>query len=205
MDGLTFTSNLIASLAWPIATIVIVALLRTPLAKLVVLLKRLKWNELEMDFTEEFEQLEVLAEAAKLPPASPPSVEPFKIVSTDIRTAMVELAMKAPSVAVRNAWRKLEFRLARAISKAGNKEQITGETMLKRAIELKLIDKDVADTVSYLRVMKNQAVRGPAHFDAAKALEFIDYADRVALALPEGLSIYDEPEEVKSARRAAPT
>jgi hypothetical protein len=56
VDGLTFTSELVKSLAWPAATVGIVLLLRKPMGKLLVLLKKLKYGDLEAEFGELVQQ-----------------------------------------------------------------------------------------------------------------------------------------------------
>ncbi|MDB5321760.1 MAG: hypothetical protein JWN40_3391 [Phycisphaerales bacterium] len=68
MDGLTFTSELVKSLAWPAAALFIVVLLRNPLATLVPLLKKVKYGELEAEFGETVKELE--KEAEKVLPIS---------------------------------------------------------------------------------------------------------------------------------------
>jgi hypothetical protein len=57
MDGFTFTTELIKALAWPSSVIILVFLLRKPIIELVPLMKKLKFKELEMEFSQEVKAL----------------------------------------------------------------------------------------------------------------------------------------------------
>lgn len=67
MDWLTFISSVIHYVAWPATLLIIVVLLRKPIRDLIPLLKRLKWKELELEFTEKLVEAKTLA-AEVLPP-----------------------------------------------------------------------------------------------------------------------------------------
>ena len=47
MDTLTFISKIVDALAWPGATIIIVFLLKQPLAKILLIISHLKYKDLE--------------------------------------------------------------------------------------------------------------------------------------------------------------
>lgn len=64
MDVLTFISELIKSLAWPVAIIILVILLRKPIVELIPLLRRLKYKDLELEFSQEVTELKAEVEAA---------------------------------------------------------------------------------------------------------------------------------------------
>lgn len=64
MDGFTLTDGLVKSLAWPVAAVVMVILLRNPLAKLIPLLRKLKYKEWEAEFSEKLDRVEKTAAAA---------------------------------------------------------------------------------------------------------------------------------------------
>ncbi len=51
MDTLEFIASIIDSLAWPLAIVVLIFILRMPLGKLIPFLERLKFKGLELDFT----------------------------------------------------------------------------------------------------------------------------------------------------------
>ena len=49
MDWLTFISNLIDSLAWPVALVIALLAFRKPLTSVIPMLKRLRYKELEVE------------------------------------------------------------------------------------------------------------------------------------------------------------
>jgi hypothetical protein len=53
MDALTFISEIVKALAWPTAIVVLVSLLKKPIVELVPLMKKLKYKELELEFSQE--------------------------------------------------------------------------------------------------------------------------------------------------------
>src|SRR5215218_6571872 len=104
MDGLTFTSQLVAALAWPITLLVSVLLLRKLLAELVPLLRKLKYSDVELTFGKEVAQLEHTAAAAGLLVSSSMTHE---------RETLIRLAQVRPRSAIRGAWEKVESSLVK--------------------------------------------------------------------------------------------
>ena len=52
MDTLTFVSEALKSLAWPVVVVFLVLMLKKPITELIPLLRKLKYKELEMEFSE---------------------------------------------------------------------------------------------------------------------------------------------------------
>ena len=65
MDWLQFLASIIGSLAWPLALVVIVLILRRQLVDILRRLKRLKYGEAEAEFGEKLEEVE--EDIAELP------------------------------------------------------------------------------------------------------------------------------------------
>jgi len=53
MDTLTFIVELLKAFAWPIVIVILIAMLRKPIAQLIPLLHRLKYKGLELEFSKE--------------------------------------------------------------------------------------------------------------------------------------------------------
>ncbi len=107
MDGLTFTSELVKALAWPVATVTIVVFLRRPMGRLLVLLKRVKYGDVEAEFgdgvkeaTKEAEEVLAIVEDTKTEPT--------------ISDRLAGLLALSPNAAVLDAWREVE-KTARAM------------------------------------------------------------------------------------------
>ena len=101
MDWLTFTSKLIEALAWPIATVAMVALLRKQIAAALPLVKRLKAGPVEAEFEREVRELAESAQAA--PPAAP--AEPAQV---GFKSELYKLAQVSPRAAILEAWLAVE-------------------------------------------------------------------------------------------------
>lgn len=109
MDVLTFLSELVKSLAWPVAAIVLVILLRKPIVELIPLLKRLKYKELELEFSLEVKELKaevdaITKEKGEVPPSdSTDSEQLLDLVSFSTRAAIMEAWLEVESAAVTTA------------------------------------------------------------------------------------------------------
>lgn len=57
MDWLTFISNIFSSIIWPITIIIVVLFLKSPISKLIPLLRKFKYREFELTFEEELKDL----------------------------------------------------------------------------------------------------------------------------------------------------
>jgi len=108
MSVLEFVASVVRSLAWPTAVVVILLVLRKPLAALIPLLERLKFRGLELDFRKQVH--EVAAEADEALPALPPQVaEP----ASDIE----QLAQVSPRAAVVESWLSVETAASNALQR----------------------------------------------------------------------------------------
>ncbi|MFD1956369.1 hypothetical protein ACFSL6_19840 [Paenibacillus thailandensis] len=67
MDWLTFVSEIVKTLAWPVSVLMIIILLKKPLTELIPSITKLKYKEFELDFDMELEEAEKIAEEARLP------------------------------------------------------------------------------------------------------------------------------------------
>lgn len=110
MDILTFFSELIKALAWPVTTIALAILLRGPIAELIPLLKRLKYKELELEFSQEVLELKAEVEAIAKEKGEPP---PF-VASTP--SNLLNLVAFSARAAIMEAWLEVESAAAEVAS-----------------------------------------------------------------------------------------
>jgi len=185
MDKFTFISKIIESLAWPITVITLILILRIPLGNLLLLLRKLKYKDLELEFSEKLEQLEEKVEKAELPlptPSFPERIIPG--VSSEARKSLRQLAVTVPRAAIGEAWRQLEFAIRGALEKQGITSPRHLYPTLELARENKILPQNVIPLVADLRALRNRAVHGRNFtVDAAQALEYIDLSERVMTAL----------------------
>lgn len=96
MDKYTFISEMTKALAWPATLIVVLLLLRKPLILLIPFMRKLKFKELEMEFSE---QVQALKSEAQLDETSGIDTPAMNILSFSTRAAVLEAWMELESVA----------------------------------------------------------------------------------------------------------
>lgn len=102
MDGFTFTTELVKALAWPSSVIVLVFLLRKPIVELVPLMKKLKFKELEMEFSQEVKALK--SEVKETSGVGTPTI----IVSEPTNSKALDLLSFSTRAAIIEAWIEVE-------------------------------------------------------------------------------------------------
>jgi hypothetical protein len=101
MDGLTFTTEIIKALAWPATAIFLTFLLRKPIVELIPFMKKLKYKELELEFSQEVMALK--SEVGALPEEPTTSLKE----GTSISKAL-DLVSYSTRAAIIEAWIELE-------------------------------------------------------------------------------------------------
>ena len=101
MDCLTFISKIIESLAWPVAAVVLVVVLRDEISKLAPFLKRVKAGPLEAEFEREVKELkEATVEQTKAAETPQPD--------TVSKSFLFQLAELHPRSAILESWVRIE-------------------------------------------------------------------------------------------------
>ena len=179
MNGLEFIAALISALVWPTVAIVVVILLRKPLAGLIPLLRHVKYKDLELEFAQEVQQLREEAEAALRPLTSPP---PRVTAEED---SLTHLAAMSPRSAVVEAWRLVESSARYAIEARGVPAEggrpVNGPQLTRALGRTEVLDRETRGLMDRLRMLRNQTVHADDFFvDEASAREYVQLA--VALA-----------------------
>ncbi|MCE9955408.1 hypothetical protein [Aeromonas rivipollensis] len=112
MDVLTFISEAIKAVVWPATTISFIVLLRKPIVELIPLLRKLKYKELELEFSQEVSELQAqVDEIAKEKGEEAPSIAAtssnlLNLVTFSTRAAVMEawLEVESASVAVASSF-----------------------------------------------------------------------------------------------------
>jgi hypothetical protein len=128
MDGFTFTSEIVKALAWPSAVIVLAFLLRKPIFELVPLMKKLKYKELELEFSQEVQALKsevgnALPEKEMQAPIKAPASKALDLVSYSTRAAIIEAWIEIEAAAIEVAssfWNQGSSDVFRNDSKLGD-------------------------------------------------------------------------------------
>lgn len=148
MDWFQFLSSIAASLAWPVAAIVMVHQLRTPLGKLIPLIRSMKYKELQIDLATKLETVEHEVAATGVTAEQSSSDEAFEL-----------LAEMDPRAAISAAWIPLQTEIYR-------QAKLLGITSLDVYSPLGLvgllqnrgaIPKEVADSIVELSDIRSSA------------------------------------------------
>ena len=186
MNLLTFFSSVIDSLAWPIAVIFIVFMLKKPLGTLLPKLRNLKYKDLELDFGKELKKIEDKAKKV-LPPESKPKrikEKPKERNSAQIIKEAERLFEEFPEPAVALAWSAVEVELMEAINRtASSPDYPPYNSAQKNAMHLNkagYLGEDKIDLIKRMTILRNIAVRGgkgmrPVSVDDAR--EFISLTE----------------------------
>ena len=177
MDWLTFIAQMTQALAWPVTAVVMVVLLRRPLARLIPLLQRLRYGPLELDFERRVAELAVEAER-ELPPEPRPGDNPAE-------ARLLELAQVSPRAAVLEAWLQVEqaaMALSRREGLALSSRELRTPLLLGQALEQAgALDESKLEIYHRLRNLRNAAAHATGfELDTDAALEYVRLALRLA-------------------------
>jgi uncharacterized protein YutE (UPF0331/DUF86 family) len=187
MDWLTFASKIVSAIAWPVATLSIVIILREPIFKILNLVSRIKVSDVELEFDR---QLSVAKEEASIELRN----DELKQIGlpTPIDNHYVKLAEVSPRAAVMESWRHVEAAALNAAKIMLNRENFSNKTMTFQAINIieksGVLPERIVLLLRQLRSLRNQAAHAPEFsLSASLAIEYVQLASQV-IAFLEGLA-----------------
>lgn len=195
MNWLDFFAAIVESLAWPVACVVLVSLLRKPLTELLIALTRLKnleFKDLKLSFSDELRELKNKAaeSIASETPKEQASLSPNPDVHPKISEAK-RLASDFPEPAVAVGWQAVEEALSKAVDRLGLAPE-TGTLPPTRSIELLnskgYLHRENVEILQRMRNLRNAAVHGSrGYFEifTDDANEFIALASAIVKTLNE--------------------
>lgn len=149
MDTFTLISNLISSLAWPVAVCVLVYALRRDLGKAIISIKKFKYKDTEIDFGEELQSV-ASAASKELPPESSSKVENTELVNFFPRGAVIE------------SWLKIEEALKQFCVRHGLEHNLKKPFSLRNIDwhnhEYRVLGKGTLEILVKLKGLRNEAV-----------------------------------------------
>ncbi len=179
MDWLTFVAAVIQAIAWPVTVLVIVLLLREPIAKLIPALQRLRYRDLEIDFGQRVQ--EVASEARRAFPTSPVDGDELG----RMRRHLAEVAPLSPRAVVLEAWLELEESAIDATKRRGlnlPSRELRAPILLGQALaQAGILDAGKQGIFDQLRNLRNAAAHASnLALDEDSALAYADSALRLA-------------------------
>ena len=191
MDVLEFTASIAGSLAWPVATVLLVLILRTHFGALLNELTRFRYKDMEIDFGREVQRLEDQAKTAGLHfPQRPAEPDTELEDSAQMIADASRLATEFPEPAVGLAWRAVERELSQAVmrldipnSKFLEYSTVSSVMALHRQGYIELETRELLERMRHLRNIAVDAGRGMSCIPSDQAREFIALAEAVTYRL----------------------
>jgi hypothetical protein len=173
MDALTFLSEIVKATVWPVSFWAAVYVLRKPLSELVPLLIKVRYKDIELEFTSE---LRTLSEDYELPV----EVE-LDRQAIDATKRINDFLWYSPTGAISDAWLEVEHAAVAALlaRHANTPEYSRHARRLGRwLLEEKIISREEADFYSKLKNLRNLSVHA-----SAPEVSIEDAREYVALAI----------------------
>lgn len=150
MDWKQFFAAIIAAVAWPSAVVIVVLLLKSPLTKLIPMVRSLKYKDLHIDLAE---KLEAVKEKLQAETSSDAPHPPYVVVP-----GVMELARIDPRAAIISAWIEVERATIEMASRAGIAATGTALSIANHLHALDCLSEIEFETFRNLRRVRNDAV-----------------------------------------------
>jgi hypothetical protein len=181
LDTLTFVSNVISSIVWPLVVAFIIVILRKPLRDLIADLgrrvRRIKYPGGEAEFSDELAELIKAADDANLPMF-------FKIKEDERQWG--RLPKMSPRSAIIEAWRQVEITMREMARRFEVPERESRSTLnLIRVLgKRQILTPDIIAIIGDLRSVRNIAAHGlEVEITQRDATEYVALAERVIAKL----------------------
>ena len=184
---LEFIASLASAVGWPLAAVVIVLVLRRPIARMLTERppKRVKAGPFEAEWDQALAQAET--EIQGLPSAPEPEVA---AAGGTLRDELESEAKNVPVVAVLEAFARVEQELRKIVAEVSPEvsperaARMSAVGLARSAARAELITPDTVLAVEGVAVLRNLAAHGGAReITTEQALEYLDLADAVLFAL----------------------
>ena len=185
MDGLTFISSLIQSVAWPFTILVLLIAYRRPVISLIPALRALRYGGFELEFSSRIDRLEEQADQAGLPKAAAAASGGASVQGVQDLGRLYELNVLSPRAAILEAWLLVEQELHRRAEgidlpfRLGYTKLVLDELLNRDRLSGKLYS-----IITQLRNLRNE-VANQVYFEVSPAVSegYIELASRAAAAL----------------------
>lgn len=181
MDALTFIANVINSLVWPLTVIIVLIVLRRPIAEVIPLLQTLRWKDIELNFETKIKQIESQAEQENLP------MKPERILLPAPRTIdeMVEnLLTVSPQLGIVEAFAYVEKSIREAAPKHGLPQNMEINSIVNRLRERTILSDGIVQLYYQLKRLRDYTSHTTApEVSQEQAHRYVEQALRLANAI----------------------
>jgi len=186
MDALTFISEIVKAVAWPLSVLTIALIFRKQLAQILKLLIRIRYGDFEFEFDREFSKLEAKAQAIPIS-TSRPSHE-------SDREKLLRLAAVSPQSAIVEAWRMVENRLVEVAHQHRLKlaPAVWAMPMVLTAFlqHAEILTEAQSDLLPNLRALRDKVAHHPKDNKVSmdEAIRYSDLALQLVASIPDKTS-----------------
>ena len=188
MDILTFAAEVIKAVAWPASLLVLAFLLRKPLRELIPLLRRLRYKEVEIEFSREIAVLKAKSlseQPSELPNAGVAASPGLPKGLESKRLELLRMVPFSTRVAVMEAWLEVEMAANEVASSFWSQppSQIlrSDPTLGEYLFKCRVINRDDLETFKRLRHLRNSAAHAQEiHLSEADAMSYVEVAMSLA-------------------------
>ncbi len=195
MDWLTFTTKIIEALAWPVSIVVVFLIIRRPFLKSVPFLRKLKYSDVELEFSQEISSLRKdLSQAST-------EGSPHILTPSPIPERIIQLSAVSTRSAVLESWKEVET----AVIEAAKRTKRLSDKMPNMSLDdlMAELEKDGGirnQLASFYRRQKTLTERynysKGVKVDTEEALELIDVNLKLASLLGKA-----QPTRIESSRK----
>lgn len=190
VDLLTFISNIVSSIIWPLTIGVLLYLFKEPIEELLPLIKNLKYKGFEVKFAQQMSNINEKADNANLPDID----ETYYINSINRESIkwlseLKDINLYSTRTAIIESWVRVE-KLIRKLGKAHLIDSSNKNTayILKELFNKDIISNEIFDICNQLRKIRNKAVHTTNfNVNSESSKEYINLSFRVIAALKDKL------------------
>ncbi|MEE1888017.1 hypothetical protein [Pseudomonas carassii] len=187
MDWLQFFSALVGSLAWPVAVVTVVCLLKGPILGLIPKIRSFKYGELHVDLSEALQSLKEELPAAPIEPVAEEEAPEAKV------SVPLQIAAVSPRAGMIAAWLEVEGALNTVLKREG--QESATEQLPRQKLDL-LREEGLINGPTYRAVLRTSHLRNEAVHMLDRE---ITYDDAVAMVdvcarLVDSIGAYRKPE-----------
>lgn len=174
MNCLEFIASLISSLAWPVAAIIALIIVKEPLLKALPRLQKVKFKELEAEFDRDLDKIEKDVKDAGLE-----DIEDAEVVE-DLQERLEQISQISPNAAIVEAFRSLE-KSAKSLIKSKNLHPnykvASPYKLIERVLDQSnFLSKKEISIFRDLRNLRNKITHSDLHATKKQADEYIELA-----------------------------
>ncbi|GCF88138.1 hypothetical protein [Shewanella sp. M-Br] len=182
MDWLTFFSSIINALAWPATLITLLVLIRKQLPQIARSLRRLKYKDIEVEFSETAKA--IANEVKAIVPAAQAENKIAGQEKEQVKARLEAIAELAPRAAILESWLQVEAAAADVIRQKnlGPSNSYPGPMRLRDSLQKGgVLNNRQLAIFEQLRTLRNEAVHVPeAEFTKAAVSNYIESAIAIA-------------------------